>query len=95
MKLNIDNNIDYLKENYWIKLPKSRVDTGIKRWLSKILKEKNRKFKEYDPWYLHIDITYWPKINWKKYYIFVAINRATRLMYLEIYKDKTAKSSYF
>jgi len=94
MKFNIDDSVDYLLENYWINLPRSTAWYWNKeRWLSKVLKEKNGKFKEYDPWYLHIDITYWPKINWKKYYIFVAIDRATRLMYLEIYEDKTAKSA--
>ena len=38
-------------------------------------KEKAKKFKEYDPGYLHIDVTYLPKINGVKYYLFVAIDR--------------------
>lgn len=31
--------------------------------------EKAKKFKEYDPGYLHIDVTYLPRINGKKYYL--------------------------
>ena len=53
-------------------------------------KEKAKKFKEYDPGYLHIDVTYLPKINGKKYYLFVAIDRATRTLYFKIYDAKTS-----
>ena len=44
-------------------------------------KEKAKKFKEYDPGYLHLDVTYLPKINGIKYYLFVAIDRATKTLY--------------
>ena len=53
-------------------------------------KEKAKKFKEYDPGYLHIDVTYLPKINGVKYYLFVAIDRATRTLYFKIYDTKTS-----
>jgi transposase-like protein len=53
-------------------------------------KEKAKKFKEYDPGYLHIDVTYLPKINGVKYYLFVAIDRATRTLYFKIYDAKTS-----
>ena len=46
-------------------------------------KEKAKKFKEYDPGYLHIDVTYLPKIDGIKYYLFVAIDRATRTLYTQ------------
>ena len=55
--------------------------------------EKAKKFKEYDPGYLHIDVTYLPKINGKKYYLFVAIDRATRLIYYKLYDAKTAENA--
>ena len=56
-------------------------------------KEKAKKFKEYEPGYLHIDVTYLPKINGIKYYLFVAIDRATRTLYYKVYHAKTAENA--
>lgn len=56
-------------------------------------KEKAKKFKEYDPGYLHIDVTYLPKINGVKYYLFVAIDRATRILYYKIYDAKSSENT--
>ncbi len=56
-------------------------------------KAKAKKFKEYEPGYLHIDVTYLPKFDKQKYYLFVAIDRATRLMYYKVYKNKTADNA--
>ena len=47
----------------------------------------------YEPGYLHIDVTYLPKLEGIKYYLFVAIDRATRLMYFKVYKNKTASNA--
>ena len=56
-------------------------------------KEQAKKFKEYEPGYSHIDVTYLPKLNGIKYYLFVAIDRATRLMYFKVYKNKTGSNA--
>lgn len=56
-------------------------------------KEKAKLFKEYEPGFLHMDVTYFPKFNGQNYYLFVAIDRATRSMFYEIYEDKTATST--
>ncbi len=56
-------------------------------------KEKAKKFKEYEPGYLHIDVTYLPKFEKQKYYLFVAIDRATRLLYYKVYENKTAANA--
>jgi len=56
-------------------------------------KEKANKFKEYEPGYLHIDVTYLPKFEGIKYYLFVAIDRATRILYYEIYDAKTSENA--
>lgn len=56
-------------------------------------REKAKKFKEYEPGYLHIDVTYLPKINGIKYYLFVAIDRATRTLYYKVYQNKTAENT--
>jgi transposase-like protein len=56
-------------------------------------KEQAKKFKEYKPGFLHIDVTYLPSLNGQKNYLFVAIDRATRLMYFLIYSQKTAENA--
>lgn len=56
-------------------------------------KEKAQKFKEYKPGYLHIDVTYLPKLDGQKQYLFVAIDRTTRVFYCKIYDNKTAQST--
>lgn len=59
----------------------------------KEIKEKAKKFKEYNPGYLHIDVTYLPELNGEKSYLFVAIDRATRLMFFKVYDRKSAQST--
>ncbi|MBT3812431.1 MAG: hypothetical protein HOF98_06410 [Gammaproteobacteria bacterium] len=39
-------------------------------------KKQAKKFKEYEPGYLPIDVTYLPKLDGIKYYLYVAIDRA-------------------
>ena len=56
-------------------------------------KEKAKKFKAYEPGYLHIDVTYMPKFNKEGSYLYVAIDRATRVMYYAIFEFKTAAST--
>ena len=58
-------------------------------------KEPHKSFKAYEPGYLHIDIKYLPQMadEAKKRYLFVAIDRATRWVYVAVKKDKTATSA--
>jgi len=56
-------------------------------------RDKAKKFKEYEPGYLHIDVTYLPKLDGIKYYLFVAIDRATRTLYFEVYDAKTSENA--
>jgi transposase-like protein len=58
-----------------------------------IIKEKAKLFKAYEPGFLHIDVTYLPKFNGCRSYLFVAIDRATRLLFYAIYDDKSALST--
>lgn len=70
--------------------------TFVRKGINKVPekeKEKSKKFKEYDPGYLHIDVTYLPKINGVKYYLFVAIDRATRTLYYKVYDAKTSENA--
>jgi transposase InsO family protein len=53
-------------------------------------------FKEYGPGFIHIDCFYLPKLDGQKYYCFVAIDRATRLLYLSVYQNRDgAAASHF
>ena len=65
---------------------------GISR-IPEAKRDKAKKFKEYQPGYLHIDVTYMPKLEGQKYYLFVAIDRATRLMYYKVYTHKSSKNA--
>jgi len=56
-------------------------------------REKAKKFKEYEPGYLHMDVTYLPKFNGTKYYLFVAIDRATRTLFHNVYDAKTSDNA--
>lgn len=53
--------------------------------LSREEKRQSKKFALYKPGYLHIDLFYLPKIEGKRYYCFLAIDRTTRLVFLELY----------
>jgi transposase-like protein len=56
------------------------------------LNEKGRqelkKFAKYPPGFLHIDCFYLPQINDKRLYVYLAIDRATRLIFMRIYAHK-------
>ena len=56
-------------------------------------REKAKKFKAYEPGYLHIDVTYLPKLDGVKQYLFVAIDRATRTLFYWVYEAKTADNT--
>ena len=58
-------------------------------------KEPHKAFKAYEPGYLHMDVKYLPQManESKRSYLFVAIDRATRWVYVAIKSDKTAASA--
>lgn len=57
--------------------------------------EKPKTFKDYDPGYVHVDIKYLPNMpdDRQKRYLLVAIDRATRWVYLEVVNDKGAETA--
>jgi transposase InsO family protein len=70
--------------------------SNIKKYLASLSKDdklKHSEFKEYKAGYIHIDIKYLPKIDGVRQYLYVAIDRATRLVFVEIYSDKSSKSA--
>jgi transposase InsO family protein len=55
--------------------------------------DKHGQFKDYPPGFLHVDCFYLPKLEGKKRYCFVAIDRATRLSFLAVYEHKTKEAA--
>ena len=53
-----------------------------------------KTFKDYEPGFIHIDIKYLPQMpdETQRRYLFVAIDRATRWVFMEIYADQTESS---
>ena len=68
---------------------------GISR-LEDLLPEEEKKttktFKSYEPGYVHID-TAQINLGKEKWYLFVAIDRATRYAYIEVHDNKTMQSA--
>jgi transposase InsO family protein len=54
-----------------------------------------KTFKDYEPGFIHIDIKYLPQMpdETARRYLFVAIDRATRWVFMHIYSDMTDTSS--
>jgi transposase InsO family protein len=69
----------------------------VRQGVSKLPKDNARaevgKFKTYDPGYLHIDSFMLPTLDGRKRYCYVAIDRATRLVFLHVYKHKNLVSA--
>jgi transposase InsO family protein len=66
------------------------VRTGLddRKALRPLAKKKVGKFRKYPPGYLHIDVFYLPRIGGKRRYLFVAIDRATRILALQAYDSQ-------
>jgi transposase-like protein len=56
---------------------------------------KHSAFKAYEPGYIHIDVKYLPKMadEASRRYLFVAIDRATRWVFIRVFKAKTAANA--
>lgn len=54
-----------------------------------------KTFKDYEPGFVHVDIKYLPQMpdEAERRYLFVAIDRATRWVFVHIYADQTQASS--
>ena len=56
-------------------------------------KPKPKKFNSYEPGCLHVNIKYLPKVNKMRHYLFVAIDRDTRLVTIGIYPKSGIKEA--
>jgi transposase InsO family protein len=54
-----------------------------------------KTFKDYEPGYVHVDIKYLPQMpdETQRRYLFVAIDRATRWVFIKIYADQSEDSA--
>ena len=54
-----------------------------------------KPFRDYEPGFVHVDIKYLPQMpdETERRYLFVAIDRATRWVYLEVRKSQSAKEA--
>ena len=54
-----------------------------------------KRFKDYLPGFIHVDVKYLPQMpdETQRRYLFVAIDRASRWVYLDILPDKSARSA--
>jgi transposase InsO family protein len=61
----------------------------------KTAKPAHSAFKAYEPGYLHIDVKYLPQMQdeTRRRYLFVAIDRATRWVFVRVYPAKTAANA--
>lgn len=62
---------------------------------AKAARPKHSAFKAYEPGYFHIDVKYLPQMadETSRRYLFVAIDRATRWVFIRIFKAKTAANA--
>ncbi|CUH39447.1 Integrase core domain protein [Jannaschia seosinensis] len=62
---------------------------------AKAAKPKHSAFKAYEPGYLHIDVKYLPQMadETRRRYSFVAIDRATRWVFIRVFPAKTAANA--
>jgi len=72
----------------------SRLEDIISKTEGETIAPKKR-FKGYEPGLIHIDIKYLPQMpdETSRRYLFMAIDRATRWVFMHIYGDMTDKSS--
>jgi transposase-like protein len=66
--------------------------SDLKDLLPKSEEKKKKKFKEYELGFVHIDIAD-INISSGKFYLFVSIERLSKMVYAKIYKNKTIKEA--
>jgi len=65
---------------------------SLREMLPKTDKPPVGRFRDYDPGFVHIDVKYLPQMadQTRRSYLFVAIDRATRWVFVQVRPDKTA-----
>ena len=68
---------------------------NLRGLLAQSSRPKHKAFKAYAPGYLHVDVKYLPQMadESSRRCLFVAIDRATRWVFVRVYKSKTAANA--
>lgn len=94
--LSLDDLLEAL-ESYLPHLKRPTLYRTLLRYNRNKLNEEQKRevkqFAKYDPGFVHIDIFDLPVIEEQKYYCFLAIDRVTRLVLLEVYPRKTKREA--
>lgn len=82
---------DKIPNLYPVKIYRCLVRYGLNVLPEEIIKAERRirKFRRYTIGYLHLDALYSPKINKKRWYVFTAIDRVSKLAFLWVGERKT------
>jgi transposase InsO family protein len=102
--LSLDDLLVITREYINAKVSRSGLDRCLRRHgvgrLADLMPETEpkaspKRFKDYEPGYLHIDIKYLPRMpdESERRYLFVAIDRATRWVHLEIRDSKSSRDA--
>ncbi len=102
LRLSLDDLLSVIREFIEPDMSRSALDRLLRRrGISRLPKPAApttasvQPFKAYVPGFVHIDVKYLPQMPGEKArrYLFVAIDRATRWVYTEVRKDKSARSA--
>jgi len=101
--LPLDDLLAVMREFVCAEVSRSGLDRCLRRYgvgnlnalKPAVTKAAHKPFKAYEPGYLHMDVKYLPQMADQKCrsYLFVAIDRATRWVFVQVKADKTAKSA--
>jgi len=103
--LPIDDLLVVVRKFLYPKMSRSALDRCLRRHgisnLKDLISEKDgpekpvKKFKDYEPGFIHADIKYLPKMpdEESRKYLFTAVDRATRWVHLEVRASKTAEEA--
>lgn len=93
--LTLDELLDALTASFG-KVARSTLHAFLVRHgLGRLPKDEpeNKAFKDYEPGFLHVDLTYLPRLGGESRYLYVAVDRATRLAFFQVRPTKEAKEA--
>ncbi len=97
LELPLDDIVEVMRRCMNPKLSRSAIHRCLKRHgisqRPKPAKPKAGRFEDAPIGFIHIDLKYLPALERRKSYAFVAIDRATRYVYLEIHPRRDAKTA--
>jgi transposase InsO family protein len=101
--LGIDDLLVVVREFIAPQMSRSALDRMLRRYgvsnLQSLLPKEDapasRRFKTYEPGFIHVDVKYLPQMadEENRKYLYVAIDRATRWVYHEVLPDKSSRSA--